>query len=99
MCAAPLTPCSSSLQAERAEELARENAILKRAVQIQAGRIQEAAGKEQELAGLRAMVGQYQERLRALELSNYSLALHLQKATGGGGGDLAASHNHRPDVF
>jgi len=83
-------------QQSRLEEALRENVILKRAVQIQNARMQEAGQKEAELAGLRQMVNQYQERLRALELSNYSLALHLQKAT-----DSAAvpTSNHRPDVF
>jgi hypothetical protein len=83
-------------QQAKLDEALRENAILKRAVQIQNARMQEAGQKEAELAGLRQMVNQYQERLRALELSNYSLALHLQKAT-----DSAAvpPSNHRPDVF
>lgn len=86
---------TSGLQ-PRLEEVLRENAILKRAVQIQNARMQEAGQKEEELAGLRQMVAQYQERLRSLELSNYSLALHLQKAT-----DAAAPppNHRRPDVF
>jgi hypothetical protein len=75
----------------RLDEAARENAILKRAVQIQNAKLQELAGgaKEQELAALKGLLGQYQER------SNYSLALHLQKATDG-----QCQPAHRPpDVF
>eukprot|EP00879_Flechtneria_rotunda_P011450 GHRR01011962.1.p1 GENE.GHRR01011962.1~~GHRR01011962.1.p1 ORF type:complete len:214 (+),score=93.66 GHRR01011962.1:592-1233(+) len=83
----------------KVEDVLRENAILKRAVQIQNAKLQEAAStKDQEVAGLKQLLGQYQERLRHLELSNYSLALHLQKATGDRppGGGLS----HRPpDVF
>ncbi|KAI8474060.1 MAG: hypothetical protein J3K34DRAFT_409331 [Monoraphidium minutum] len=80
----------------RLDEAQRENAILKRAVQIQNGRMQEAAAREHELAALKAAVAQYQERLRHLEMSNYSLALHLQKATG----DAPVATGHRPpDVY
>jgi hypothetical protein len=85
---------SSGSQA-RAEEALRENAILKRAVQIQNAKLQEASAKDQELAGLKQLLGQYQERLRHLELSNYSLALHLQKATD----DRSQTANRPPDVF
>lgn len=63
----------------RTEELVRENQILKRAVQIQNGRIQEAACKEAQLAALQQAVAQYQERVSALERTNYSLTLHLQQ--------------------
>jgi uncharacterized phage infection (PIP) family protein YhgE len=85
----------SSSSHARAEEALRENAILKRAVQIQNAKLQEASAKDQELAGLKQLLGQYQERLRHLELSNYSLALHLQKATD----DRSATANRPPDVF
>ncbi|KAF8068413.1 hypothetical protein HT031_002102 [Scenedesmus sp. PABB004] len=81
--------------AGRLDEALRENAILKRAVQIQNAKLQEAAAKDQELSGLKQVLGQYQERLRHLELSNYSLALHLQKATD----DRSATANRPPDVF
>lgn len=79
----------------RVEEALRENAILKRAVQIQNAKLQEASVKDQELAALKQLLGQYQERLKHLELSNYSLALHLQKATDGN----SATVNRPPDVF
>jgi hypothetical protein len=82
--------------AARLEESQRENAILKRAVQIQNARMQESAARDHELASLKTAVVQYQERLRHLELSNYSLALHLQKATG----DAAVARGHNPpDVY
>lgn len=80
----------------RLEEVLRENAILKRAVQIQNARMQEAGARDAEVAALTATVAQYQERMRSLELSNYSLALHLSKATDGS----ALQPGHRPpDVF
>jgi hypothetical protein len=79
----------------RVEEVTRENTILKRAVQIQNAKLQEAAAKDEEVAGLKQMLAQYQERLRQMELSNYSLALHLQKATN----DRSQTPNRPPDVF
>ncbi len=81
----------------RGDEALRENAILKRAVAIQNAKLQEAAAKDAELEGLRALLGQAQERLRQVELSNYSLALHLHKATDGR--PPASPANRRPDVF
>lgn len=79
----------------RLEDAQRENAILKRAVQIQNTRIQEAQAKDQEVVALKQMLAQYQERLRNLEMSNYSLALHLQTATT----SQTLSSNRPPDVF
>lgn len=63
------------------DDLVKENQILKRAVQIQNARMQDVVAKEQELSQLKLLLAQYQEQVRTLELSNYSLALHLQKAT------------------
>lgn len=81
----------------QAAELAKDNHILKRAVAIQNGRLQELAAKDGELAGMRQLCAQYQEKLHALELSNYSLALHLKQATSSAD---AQAHCHRhPDVF
>lgn len=79
----------------KAEEALKENAILKRAVQIQNAKLQEASAKDQELSQLKQLLGQYQERLRHLELSNYSLALHLQKATN----SMGQTANGPPDIF
>lgn len=85
-----------SSAAGRLEEVVRENGILKRAVQIQNAKLQElGSNKDQEIASLKAMLGQYQERLRHLELSNYSLALHLQRATD----SQSQPTNRPPDVF
>lgn len=87
---------SASAGGARLEEAVRENAILKRAVQIQNAKLQEVgAGKDQEVASLKQLLAQYQERMRHLELSNYSLALHLQKATDG----QYQPANRPPDVF
>jgi hypothetical protein len=79
------------------EEALRENHILKRAVQIQNARMQEALqAKEKEVATLQQALAQHREKLHAAELSNYSLALHLQQATN----STSLGHGRRPpDVF
>mmetsp|Transcript_8576 Transcript_8576/g.21392 ORF Transcript_8576/g.21392 Transcript_8576/m.21392 type:complete len:116 (-) Transcript_8576:408-755(-) len=77
-------------------EIQRENAILKKAVQIQNSKLNEKAGQDQEVQQLRQMLAQYQEQVHSLELQKYSLSLHLQKAASGG--TLGSSH-HNPDVF
>lgn len=83
----------------RVAELLKENAIFKRAVQIQAARMQaKAAAEADELGALRSMVAQYQEQCRKLEVHNYSLAMHLQQATSSSG--LGGGNNPRnPDVY
>lgn len=80
---------------EKVQELQKENHILKRAVQIQNSKLQERSNQEQELQQLRSVLGQYQEQVRTLELNNYSLALHLQKATSDS--SVARGH-HPPDI-
>jgi hypothetical protein len=79
------------------EEALRENHILKRAVQIQNARMQETLqAKEKEVAQLQQALAQHREKLHAAELSNYSLALHLQQATH----STSLGQGHRPpDVF
>jgi hypothetical protein len=73
----------------------RENTILKRAVQLQHGKLQERAPLEQEVQQLRHLLAQYQEQLRSAEVTNYGLSLHLQKAT-----NSSQLPGHRnPDVF
>jgi hypothetical protein len=103
--------------ARSADDLVRENAILKRAVQVQHARLQQvqmmqeggggghggggqgggggggsgasAAAMHQQQAeneALRRALGECQQRVRALETTNYALALHLQRAAFGGGG-------------
>lgn len=81
--------------AARAAKLAEENAVLKKAVQIQHRQLQERAGLEAETQQLKALLAQYQEQVRTLQVSNYSLSLHLQKATSTN--VLGGSRN--PDVF
>eukprot|EP00967_Tisochrysis_lutea_P107681 scaffold166281_cov19-Tisochrysis_lutea.AAC.1 len=44
-------------------EIQRENAILKKAVQIQNSKLNEKAGQDQEVQQLRQMLAQYQEQL------------------------------------
>eukprot|EP00798_Chlamydomonas_sp_ICE-L_P007230 gene7230-338_t len=75
-------------------EIQKENTILKRAVQIQASKLQESAHKAEEVVQLRKLLAEHEEKMRALEMHNYSLTLHLARATDG-------SHfrsNHGPDV-
>ncbi|KAK9823935.1 hypothetical protein WJX72_006493 [[Myrmecia] bisecta] len=76
------------------QELQKDNSILKRAVQIQNSRMQELAGREQELAQLKQLVVQYQEKVHSLEVSNYSLAMHLRQAT-----DARSTVHNQRDVF
>lgn len=90
----PGTPDKSSANM-KLEEVLRENVILKKAVQIQNAKLQESTIKDQEIESLKHLVSEYQEKVKALELNNYSLALHLQKAT--------SSHTllgqRNPDVY
>lgn len=81
----------------RLEELSRENAILKRAVAIQAQRISEAGNAAQEATGLRNQLTQYESKLHSLELANYSLAMHLRAAAGNANMGLASGRP--PDVY
>mmetsp|Transcript_34111 Transcript_34111/g.96671 ORF Transcript_34111/g.96671 Transcript_34111/m.96671 type:complete len:312 (-) Transcript_34111:132-1067(-) len=75
-------------------ELARGNTILKKAVQIQNTRMQDLADKEAQLAALQQALAQQQEKIRVLELSNYSLNMHLRQAAS----NPMPQHRH-PDVF
>lgn len=54
---------------------------------------QEAHHKDQEIAQLREVVQKYQEQLEALQLSNYSLSVHLRHAFS------PAPDRPPPDVF
>lgn len=56
--------------------LQRDNQILKRAVAIQHERHLAHEAREQEVNGLKQMLGQYQEQLRKLEVSLLASALH-----------------------
>ncbi|GLI66760.1 hypothetical protein VaNZ11_010726 [Volvox africanus] len=81
--------------AARAAKLAEENVVLKKAVQIQHRQLQERAAQDGEVAHLRAQLAQCQEQVRTLQMSNYSLTLHLHKATNSG----VLGEPRNPDVF
>jgi len=56
------------------------------------------SGKEAEVAQLRAMVEGFQQKVHALEVQNYSLAMHLRQATDGK--DASQQPGFRnPDIF
>ncbi|KAK9677222.1 hypothetical protein RND81_11G129100 [Saponaria officinalis] len=65
---------------EQVQGLMRENVIFKRAVQIQHLRQKEFDDKSQEVQQLKQLLSQYQEQLRALEVNNYALSMHLKQA-------------------
>ena len=79
-----------------AGDLAKENAILKRAVQIQSTRLAEQGEKEKDVAKLREALAQYEQEIRALQISNYSLSVHLKQAQETGS---VVNKNHNPDVY
>ncbi|KAJ4832896.1 hypothetical protein Tsubulata_026356 [Turnera subulata] len=61
------------------QSLLNDNQILKRAVAIQHERNMEQEEKTREIQNLKLVLNQYQEQLRSLELSNYTLKLRLQR--------------------
>ncbi|KAI4379488.1 hypothetical protein MLD38_005778 [Melastoma candidum] len=65
---------------QQLEALIHENTILKRAVTIQHERQKDYDEKAQELGHLKQLISQYQEQLRALEVNNYTLTMHLRQA-------------------
>ncbi|MQL67867.1 hypothetical protein Taro_000135 [Colocasia esculenta] len=80
---------------EQLQCLLRDNQILKRAVAIQHERNVEHEEKLKEVQQLKHVISQYQEQVRNLELSNYTLKIHLQKAQEA---NSIPSHFH-PDIF
>jgi hypothetical protein len=80
---------------EQLQGLIRDNHILKRAVAIQHERQIEHEGRTRELQQVKQLLAQYQEQVRTLELSNYSLTLHLRKAQEGS----SMPGRFHPDVF
>ncbi|XP_043702718.1 uncharacterized protein LOC122652900 [Telopea speciosissima] len=80
---------------EHLQNLLRDNQILKRAVAIQHERNLEQEEKAREVQQLKHVISQYQEQLRTLELNNYTLKLHLQRAQES---SSIPGHFH-PDVF
>ena len=79
-------------------ELSRENALLKRAVGIQNSRLQELLGREAEAVALQATLEATNERVHALEVQNYSLQLHLRRATDAQQASFTPGRTN-PDVY
>ncbi|KAG5130449.1 hypothetical protein GLYMA_13G159500v4 [Glycine max] len=80
---------------EQVEALIQENVILKRAVGIQHERQKEYEDRNQELKHLKQLVSQYQEQVRALEVNNYALTMHLKQAEQ----SSSIPGRFHPDVF
>lgn len=87
-------------QEGRTGELARENALLKRAVAIQNARLQELGSKETEVGQLKAALDAARSRVHYLEVQNYSLQLHLKQAADARDDSFTMVGGHKnPDVF
>ncbi|XP_062168097.1 uncharacterized protein LOC133874240 isoform X2 [Alnus glutinosa] len=67
---------------EHLQSLLNDNQILKRAVAIQHERNLEHEERTKGVEQLKHVLSQYQEKVRSLELTNYSLKLDLQRAQG-----------------
>ncbi|KAL6337033.1 hypothetical protein AAG906_036347 [Vitis piasezkii] len=80
---------------EHLQNLLRDNQILKRAVAIQHDRNLEQEERAREVQQLKDVIRQYQEQVRALELNNYTLKLHLQRAQG----SSSIPGQFHPDIF
>eukprot|EP00897_Mesotaenium_endlicherianum_P009834 jgi/Mesen1/887/ME000115S00010 len=98
----PAAGIVESLQKENAglrdhvTALAKDNHILKRAVAIQHERgQQESDTRAREVQELRALLAQYQDQLRTLEVNNYALNLHLKMAQE----SSSMPSRFHPDVF
>ncbi|KAK8959764.1 hypothetical protein KSP40_PGU001524 [Platanthera guangdongensis] len=80
---------------EQLQCLLRDNQILKRAVTIQHERNLEFEEKAKEVEQLKNIINQYQQQVRMLELNNYSLKIHLQRAQ-----ETSSIPGHfHPDIF
>ncbi|XP_015580005.1 uncharacterized protein LOC8279585 isoform X2 [Ricinus communis] len=75
-----ITAQANRLEQEHLQSLLNDNQILKRAVAIQHERNLEQEEKTKEVQNLKLLLNQYQEQIRSLELNNYALKLHLQRA-------------------
>ncbi|KAH7553668.1 hypothetical protein ACOSQ2_029825 [Xanthoceras sorbifolium] len=80
---------------EHLQSLLNDNQILKRAVAIQHERHLEQEEKSREVQHLKLVLSQYQEQIRNLEMSNYALKLHLQRA----GESSSIPGQYHPDIF
>ena len=77
---------SAAATAARAAALERDCSLLKRAVALQASRLQASAQqRQQESLALTRALQEARARVQQLELSNFALAAHLRAATEGGG--------------
>lgn len=65
---------------EQIQALMHDNIILKRGIQIQRERQKEYDDMNQELEQLKQLLPQYQEQLKRLEMTNYTLGVHLKQA-------------------
>ncbi|KAK2079240.1 hypothetical protein QBZ16_002931 [Prototheca wickerhamii] len=92
------TASSPTKLRHQASELARENALLKRAVAIQNARLHEAGAREREVAELRAALSEKERQVQGLQVQVYSLQVHLQKATADAERALQPEFRN-PDVF
>ncbi|KAG0597087.1 hypothetical protein M758_UG309400 [Ceratodon purpureus] len=80
---------------EQNRGLMHDNQILKRAFAIQHERQQDHESRAMELQQVKHLLAQYQEQVRTLELSNYSLTIHLRQAQEGS----SMPGRFHPDVF
>ena len=58
--------------------------------------MQDSSAKDLELVRLRQQLTAFQERVHSLEMSNYSLSMHLRQAVDAGETSQGTRH---PDVF
>ncbi|KAI3851626.1 hypothetical protein MKX03_009006 [Papaver bracteatum] len=80
---------------EHLQNMLRDNQILKRAVAIQHERNLEHEGKVREVEQLKHALGQYHEQIKTLEMNNYALKVHLQRAQG----NSSIPGNFHPDIL
>lgn len=80
---------------EHLQSLLNDNQILKKAVSIQHERHLEQEQKEKEVELLKLVISQYQDQARNLELRNYALKLHLQRAQE----SSSIPRQFHPDIF
>lgn len=80
---------------ENLQRMLSNNQILKKAVAIQHERNLEHEGIEREAHQLKQMLSQYQEQVRTLEMNNYTLKLHLQRAQESN----SLSGRFHPDIY
>ncbi|KAI4349294.1 hypothetical protein L6164_009900 [Bauhinia variegata] len=79
------------------QNLLNDNQILKRAVAIQHERNLEQEEKIKGVQQLKHVLSQYQEKVRSLEMSNYALKVHLQRAQESS--SISGQFHPHPDIF